>query len=429
LCYPAPMRSSASQLLTSALACAVCAACAACEEKKAPPPEPGAPAPAVSELAELVIDAGVIGEPADPPAPAGDLKAELERFVNVDTCVAERAKLDPLVGDALGAIGYETFLRDACRLLEAAKDKKQEVCDRIDSSALRARCRSWVAMVAQTPDACPMQFEGIVTRGRNPSCVAIAARDPRLCAGEARAAQRGTCEALVFRDPAKCDALLPTQRPQCRREVTRWASVLSAPLEGLEPLPRPRAKLVVRGASGTADPPSPEIDPSADFARGVVVVVGRESPLAGQRMRVELGSVAESEIARIAASPQKRPRVGVAVVFEAKKETSAKSELPVASLEKLELELPGEAPIVSPPATCDCKITTARAPDRRGGEVAVSLEGRLSSAGRTYDVKLDVATFARDVVREADGASRVLPPVHPRIPPSPALGRLDAGAR
>lgn len=284
-------------------------------------------------------------------------------------------------------------------------------------------------MVAQTPDACPMQLEGVVTRGRNPSCVAIAARDPRLCAGEARSALRGTCEALVLRNPAKCDALLPNQRPACRREVARWASVLSAPLEGLDPLPRPRAKLVVRGASGTPDPPSTEVDLSADFARGVVVVTGRESVLTGQRMRVELGSVVESEAARIAASPQKRTRVGLAVVFEAKKDgAGAKAEPAVASArqEKLELELPGEAPLVSPPATCDCKLTTARAADRRGGEVAVTLEGTLSGGGRSHAVKLDVVTFVRDVVSEADGPTRVLPPVHP---PLPALGRLDAGRR
>jgi hypothetical protein len=404
----------------------------ACEDRKAPPPEPSGPAPAVSELSELAIDAGALGEPADPPAPPGDLKADLDRFVNVDTCVAERAKLDPLVGDALGAIGYETFLRDACRLLEAAKDKNRAVCDRIDSSALRARCRSWVAMVAQTPDACPMQIEGVVTRGRNPSCVAIAARDPRLCAGEGRSAERGTCEALVLRDPAKCDALLPNQRPACRREVARWASVLSASLEGLDPLPRPRAQLVVRGASGTPDPPSPEVDLSADFARGVVVVTGRESAVAGQRMRVEFGSVAESEAARIAASPQKRTRVGLAVVFEAKNEgAAARAEpaVPSARREKLELELPGEAPLVSPPSTCDCKLTTARATDRRGGEVAITLEGTLSGGGRSYAVKLDVVTFARDIVSEADGATRVLPPVHPLLTASPARGRLDAGRR
>lgn len=397
----------------------------ACEEKRSPPPEPSPPAPP-SGLGEIGIDAGVLGDPIDPPAPAGDLKAELDRFVNVDTCVSERSKLDPLVGDALGAIGYETFLRDACRLLEAAKDKKRETCDRIDSSALRSRCQSWVAMVAQTPDACPMQFEQLVTRGRNASCVAIAAKDPRLCAGEARSTQRGTCEAMVARDPSKCDVLLPSHRALCQREVARWRSVLAPPLEGLEKLPVPRGKLVVHGVSGTPDPSMPEVDLSADFARGVVVVTGRESLGKAQRMRVELGTVVESETARIAASPQKRPRVGLAVVLEgggapSKKDTPTMS----AQVQKLELDLPGEAPIVSPPASCDCKFTTTKAASQRGGEVALVLEGTLSFGGRSYKLALDVSTFVRDVVPEPAG-SRVLPPVHPTLP---GLVRLDAGLR
>ena len=171
----------------------------ACDDKKPPVPAPPAasvsPASPASVMALLGLDAGGLGETTDPPAPPGDLKSELDRFVSVDTCVKERANIDPLVGDALRAIGYDTFLRDACRLLEAAKDHSREKCDRIDSSALRSRCQSWVAMVAQTPDTCPLQFEGIPTRGRNVTCLAVAGKDPRLCTGEPRTAVRATCEA------------------------------------------------------------------------------------------------------------------------------------------------------------------------------------------------------------------------------------------
>ena len=115
---------------------------------------------AVSLTVGASFTPGSLTVPVDPPAPAGDLKSELERFVNVDTCVAERAKLDPLVGDALGAIGYDTFLHDACRLLEAAKTKKREACDKIDASPLRARCQSLVAIAARTPESCPLLFDG-----------------------------------------------------------------------------------------------------------------------------------------------------------------------------------------------------------------------------------------------------------------------------
>ncbi|MBX3224525.1 MAG: hypothetical protein KF795_28685 [Labilithrix sp.] len=374
-----------------------------CEEKAQPPVGPTPPTASLPPA--LVVDAGALGDPLDPPPPAGDLQEELARFVNVEHCVAERSKLDPLVGDALGAIGYDTFLRDACRLLEAAKDRNRETCNKIDSSALRSRCQSWVAIVAQTPDACPMQFEGLVTRGRDPSCVAIAARDPRLCNGEARTIQRGTCEAMVARDPAKCDALTANQRPLCQREVARWRSVLSPPLEGLAKLPLVRGKLTVRGASGTPDPPATEVDLASDFSRGVVVVTARE------RMRVELGSVVESEGARIAASPQKKSRVGLALLLE-----PSKKDAPLPVLQKLEIELPGEAPIVSPPATCDCKITTARVSATRASEVEIAIDGTLSTGSRSFKVSIDLATFVRDVVPELAG-TRVLPPTHPAVVP------------
>jgi hypothetical protein len=219
---------------------------------------------------------------------------------------------------------------------------------------------------------------------------------------------------MVARDPSRCESLLPNQRPLCEREVTRWRPLLLAPLEGLEKLPAARAKVVLRGAGGTADPTPGELDLGADFARGVVVVTARG------RSRVELGTVAESEAARIAASPQKRARIGLAVLFDeapkgAKKDAHA-------SLQKLEIELPGEAPFVSPPGTCDCKITTARLAPQRGGEVALVLEGTMTAGARSYKVTLDVATFVCDVVPELPG-TRVLPPVHPALP------GLDAGLR
>ncbi|HVH45318.1 MAG TPA: hypothetical protein VM925_23355 [Labilithrix sp.] len=406
-------------------------ACASCEEKRpGAPPVPSERAKAAGEGAfPAALDAGALGDPVDPPAPAGDLKAELDGFVNVDQCVTERAKIDPLVGDALAAIGYETFLRDACRLLEAARDRKRETCERIDSSALRSRCQSWVAMISQSPDACPMQFEGLFSRGRDARCVAVAAKDLRLCQGESKTIQRSICEAMVSRDSTKCDALFPNQRPLCQRELARWRSVLASPLEGLEKLPTPHAKLSIHGTSGTADPPAPDVDLSSDFARGVVVVT------AGNRMRVELGSVAESEAARIAASPQKKARVGLAMVLDTNTDdvgagkkradpTEAKKE-PV--VEKLEVELPGEAPIVSPPGACDCKLT-ARVPKARGAEAKIALDGTVTHGTRSYKVTLAVTTSRTNVVAESAG-TRVLPPAHPVLPRTPARAPGASSAR
>ncbi len=362
-----------------------------------------------SVVAALGLDAGALLETDDPPAPPGDLKLDLDRFVNVATCVKERANLDPLVGDGLRAIGYDSFLRDTCRLLEAAKDKKRDVCDRIDSSGMRARCHSWVAMVTETPDACPLQFEGVLSRGRNATCLAVAGRDPRLCTAEVRPSARATCDALSSRDESRCDVLAPSDRVACKREFTRWRSLLAPPLTGLPALPKARGKLVVKGDSGTADPPSPEADLTTEFARGGVVVTSRE------RARVELGMIGESETSRIAPSPNRRARLGLAVLLEPGT-TPKDPAKPL--LERLELEIPGEATLVHPGARCDCRITTARVDRTRGGEIAFALRGTIGAGSRHYRIDVELGTFVRDVVSEQSalgGGRSVLPPVHPNV--------------
>jgi hypothetical protein len=409
-----PVRAAIPPLaLALALALALGVGCD--DKKKGSPPEPStAPASPASVAAVLGLDAGSLMETVDPPAPAGDLKAELDRFVNVETCVRERANLDPLVGDALRAIGYDTFLRDACRLLEAAKDKKRETCDRIDSSALRSRCQSWVAMITQTPEACPLKFEGVPTRGRDMSCLAIAGKDPRLCTGEARTAARATCEALVSRDDTKCNVLMPSDQAACRREVVRWRPLLDPPLEGLPKLPASRGKLIVKGDSGTPDPRTSEADLTTELARGAVVVTSRD------RARVEVGMIGESETTRIAPSPNRRPRLGIAVILEP---SLSSKDPPRSVLERLELEIPGEATLVHPASRCDCRITTARVDKARGGEIAIALQGTIGSGDRHYKIDVDLSTFVRDVVAEQVGVGaggRVLPPVHPTLSARPS---------
>ncbi len=381
----------------------------ACEGEKRPfgpaaTDTPPSPAPNASGLAAaLGVDAGPL-DLVDPPAPAGDLAKELEQFVNVETCVAQRANLDPLLADALRAIGYDTFVRDACRLLEAAKDKKRETCEKIDASSLRARCRTWVATLAQTPDACPLVYEGLPAKGRAPTCVALAGKDPRLCAAEPRPAQRATCEAMSARSDGKCAALVPADRAACVREVTRWKSLLPASLEGLPKLPEPRGKLLVKGESGTADPKATEIDLAPDVGRGAVVVVGLR-----EKLRVELGALGDSDSARIAGAPNKRTRVGLVVTLDPPKPTTKES-VPV--LERFELEIPGELPIIVPPGKCDCRVTRARIDRGRGGEIGISVEGTVTGAGRSYRVSLDATTFVRDVV--AEDAAALTVPLGPR---------------
>src|ERR1019366_1781105 len=95
----------------------------------------------------LGLDGGSLEVRLDPPAPAGDLKAEIARFTTLDACVDGLARVDPIAGDALEAIGYDTFLRDACRVLDATKANDPGRCPAIEASSLEARCRTTVAEV------------------------------------------------------------------------------------------------------------------------------------------------------------------------------------------------------------------------------------------------------------------------------------------
>ena len=121
--------------------------------------------------------------------------------------------------------------------------------------------------------------------------------------------------------------------------------------------------------------------------------------------------IGESETSRIAPSPNRRARLGIAVLFEP---GANPKDPPKPILERIELEVPGEATLVTPSARCDCRITTARVDRTRGGELALALQGSLSAGNRTYKIDVDLATFVRDVVAEVPGG-RALPPLHPTI--------------
>lgn len=365
------------------------------------------PAKVVSELG---ADASDFSEPTDPPAPSGNLKLDLDRFVNLETCVSERANLDPLVFDALSSLGYDTFLRDACRMLQAAKDHSATSCEKIDASSLRAKCRSWVAMVAKTPDDCPLAFRNESSRGREATCLAVASKDPRLCAGEPRAGDRTTCDAMATRDGAKCDALLPRDKAACRRELARWTDLLDAPLVGLPALTTPQAKLVLHGKDGTPDPKDVETDVTRDFEHGVVVVMHRG------RARVYANMIGENEGVRFAPSPNKRARAGAIVEFP--EADAGKKTPPTPTIERLELDVPGQVTIVcdrsSKSGSCDLRVTNATAERQRGGKVELSIAGSVQFAHHAYDVAFTVTSFVRDVVVEdANSSTRTFAPVHP----------------
>ena len=347
----------------------------ACDDEKKPH---GADLASPSAVASaLGIDAAALAGPlVDPERPAGDLAADLAAFTTVEACMKERTRsLDPLVGDAVDAIGYDTFLRDACRVLEAAKTKDAKKCELIDASALRARCRTVTAMVAGDADACPLKAPSKPELGRDATCVAAALRSPAMCAGAQRR-DRPSCEAIVAHDTKKCDAIpLDDLRASCVRDGTRYRAVLPGNA-AISSVPAAKGTLTVSGEGK----PQTTADLDLDVGSGVVVVVD------GKRTRVTFGRVGEVTATPRAAQPLDRTRLALAFTFFGATSADKPAEITEATL-----TVPG-----SPVATCAaCTLTLKvdKLEPKRAGAVSLTLDGTLGA----WKLHADVQTFVRDV--------------------------------
>lgn len=376
----------------------------ACERNEAPsaPPEPERQVTSPAAIArKLGVEAGTFEVPVDPAPPAGDLKTDMERFTTLEACVAEHTASDPLVGDALESIGYETFLRDACRVLEAAKTSSAEPCAVIDSSALRARCSETVAMLAATPEACPMALEARPMLGRGATCVAVASRDPRLCAAEERSA-RATCEALASGDVERCgDKGHDSSKGRCRRAASRYklalnAAAASAPDRAAKAFPKAHGTLKVTPKPGAPPLELREIDLKSMLDRGVVVVVSNDGA------RAEIGEAQELSLTQYVPSPMAGLRVSATVTMGL-----AKGVAP--TVEHFELSVPGGATLVCPGARCKLAATSASMDRARGGALAVTIDGEVALGARAYDVHVEATTFVRDVVDRTSAAAAKAP--------------------
>ena len=120
-------------------------AAAGCKPREGQPPPAPSSSPAALARA-LGVDASMLVEGVDPPPAAGSLATEIASFVSLEACVKAHAAVDPLVADALHALGYRTFLMDACRILEAAHARSDAPCRRIDATGLEQECEAVVAM-------------------------------------------------------------------------------------------------------------------------------------------------------------------------------------------------------------------------------------------------------------------------------------------
>ncbi|MCS6901656.1 MAG: hypothetical protein RMJ98_18630, partial [Myxococcales bacterium] len=121
-------------------------------------------------------------ELVDPPPPAGDLAAEIEAFTDLKSCALRHRLGDPIVADAVEALGYDRLATDACRGIEALKRRDGGPCREVLSSALRRHCEAQVAMYTGQPELCPLTGRVLGVAEREPLCLAAARRDVRPCA-------------------------------------------------------------------------------------------------------------------------------------------------------------------------------------------------------------------------------------------------------
>lgn len=312
---------------------------------------------------------------APPPArhetPRSDASALSDALARCLARTSER--MPPELGAALGVLGAQGLVEDACRLDLAPRLGSSALCDAVRSSALRETCLSRVAMALAVPEQCP-PTPGL--RGRDPVCVAVAARAPALCTA-APGSDRGRCLALARADGRACEALEGSFRETCTQDVT----ALSPWLRPLQGTTFPDARVVVT-----------EYVPSSD---------------GGGHRSWEL---------RAHRRGQWLDEAGVLHVLDPS-ETSAASDIAAGVVPVVVLKVPtvsaragitvsAEARIVLPDARIiDTAEGTARAsavfsvvPHARGDRVVATVTVEGATVGVGHDVTVTVEGFIRDQV-------------------------------
>jgi len=390
-------RSARKKLVARAVIVFPCLAlCVGCENRAPkpdiePPPREQRrvgemPADMKEELARLEAEAGV-DLSTDPTPPSGDLKQDVDSFTTLDTCVRKRATTDPLLGDAIEALGYDTFTRDACRILQALKAKNAALCKTIAASPLRTRCTSYVATLVGDPALCPTAQEAGKLGARDPMCLARASRDERLCAA-AMSSDRTTCKALVLGDPKECG-----RNESCVRQVERWKTLVDKPSR--------HPPLTGRLHVEVTDDKSGRDSNIASFDMDDVATAGAVVKFAGDKVRLSLGTP-KSVLWPAWDAPGAAPKLYVEVQvpsneLAAKSKPDAAMAIALATTDlKLDLLLPKVA-LLSSTTSSDRKLEIVQWSSEFGGPVQFVVSTRVSDAPRSFLVKITVETFVRDV--------------------------------
>ncbi len=363
----------------------------ACGKGSEPQPTPAsAPLPA----AVAVHDGDPAESPSvDPPALAGDLASDIETFTTIRACVDRHAHIDPIVGDALDAIGYDTILRDACRVLDAAKARDAKRCSSVDASPLRERCESMVAEIAGTPDVCPWRVDSRRALGRDPACVALASRDERLCAAVRDNAARATCTSIAKHAPSLCSGIARrADAARCARDAERWGSLIPAVKASEKPPLAVSGKLTISSDAAAA---AHEWDLAEELRDGVVVTLGLDGA------HVAFGPLNDADDGFVAASLHARPTPALELTVPRTRSTSSAEASGPPRLERAELQLPGRSELRAPPSRSTLAVTVTKLELSRGGSVELRVAGDLDDAqgvSRGQHIRAEMATFVRDVV-------------------------------
>jgi hypothetical protein len=153
------------------------------------------------------------------PTEVESLQESVDAFVSVDDCVAAlRARTPTAVSEGIADLAYDGFFDHVCRSMAAVKAGSLQGCDALPISAARAGCRRRLAIVHNRPAACP---EDRVTPGREPLCVAWAARDRGLCRASDEARE---CRAVLDGDAEACGRGRGAER--CRAWLRRYGGAI-----------------------------------------------------------------------------------------------------------------------------------------------------------------------------------------------------------
>lgn len=168
--------------------------------------------------------ASAAGDPARATEPTATDRAE-ERATGPrtpdDACAALLADETPeRVRATLHVIGYDDVFHDTCLGERAERERDASLCEQLLLPSLARQCVLRVAVAAATPLACPSAADE-----RDPLCVALAARDRRLCAA-AGLVDRAVCEEALGREH-RCNHLPEEVRGDCDARAVALAALVT----------------------------------------------------------------------------------------------------------------------------------------------------------------------------------------------------------